>query len=85
MTLLTPEVRTLVGKEVDVDTSTGTLHGTLWSCTRKSLWLVAAEVDVILPLDVVESVHTPVPKSGWQKTAADLASERAARRLQGTI
>ena len=59
MTVLTPEVRTLVGSEVDVETSTGTFHGMLLSCTAQSLWLVADEHDLMVPLDLVESVHRP--------------------------
>jgi len=59
MTVLTPEVRTLVGSEVDVETAAGVLHGTLLSCTAQSLWLVADENDLMVPLAVVESVHPP--------------------------
>jgi hypothetical protein len=59
MTVLTPEVRTLVGTEVDVETAAGTLHGVLLSCTAQSLWLVADENDLMVPLDTVESVHPP--------------------------
>ncbi|MEO7555890.1 MAG: hypothetical protein ABIV94_04715 [Acidimicrobiales bacterium] len=59
MTVLTPEVRTLLGSEVDVETTEGTLHGTLLSCTPRSLWLVANESDLMVPLECVESVHPP--------------------------
>jgi hypothetical protein len=59
MTVLSPEVRTLVGSEVDVETASGTFHGMLLSCTARSLWLVADENDLMVPLDSVESVHPP--------------------------
>jgi len=58
MTVLTPEVRTLVGSIVDVETTNGVLHGTLLSCTASSLWLVDGEMDLMVPLAAVESVHT---------------------------
>jgi len=59
MTMLTTEVRSFVGFEVDVETAAGVVHGTLLSCTQRSLWLVDGEDDLMVPLDVVESVHTP--------------------------
>jgi hypothetical protein len=58
MTLLTPEVRTLVGSEVDVETAAGIVHGTLLSCTAQSLWLVAGEDDLMVPTASVRSVHS---------------------------
>ena len=57
---LTPEVRTLVGSEVDVETSSGIVHGTLLSCTSSSLWLVAGEDDLMVPLNAVHAVHRPL-------------------------
>jgi hypothetical protein len=57
---ITAEVRTLVGAEVDVETTTGVVHGTLLSCTARSLWLVAGEDDVMVPMTAVHSVHAPV-------------------------
>ena len=59
MTMLTTEVRSLVGFEVDVETAAGVVHGTLLSCTQSSLWLVDGEHDLMVPLAVVESVHPP--------------------------
>ena len=43
---ITPEVKTFVGSEVAVETSTGTVQGTLLSCTTRSLWLVAGEDEI---------------------------------------
>jgi len=59
MTVLSTEVRTLLGAEVDVETEAGTLHGTLLSCTRRSLWLVDGEDDLMVQLDRVNAVHLP--------------------------
>ncbi len=55
------EVKTLVGSEVAVETTTGTVQGRLLSCTTRSLWLVAGEDDVVVPMTIVHSVHLPVP------------------------
>ena len=57
---ITPEVKTFVGSEVAVETSTGVVHGTLLSCTTRSLWLVAGEDDVMVPMTIVHSVHPPL-------------------------
>jgi hypothetical protein len=51
------EVRSLLGIEVDVETSAGIYHGTLLSCTAKSLWLVDGEDDLMVPLALVHAVH----------------------------
>lgn len=59
MTTLTTELRSLVGCEVDVETAAGVLHGMLLSCTPRSLWLVDGEVDHMVPLAAVESIHPP--------------------------
>jgi hypothetical protein len=58
MTMLTTEVRTLVGSEVDVETAAGIVHGTLLSCTTQSLWLVAGDADLMVPIASVRSVHS---------------------------
>jgi hypothetical protein len=58
---VTPEVKTLVGSEVAVETTTGTVQGRLLSCTTRSLWLVAGEDDVMVPMTIVHSVHPPLP------------------------
>ena len=59
MTLLATDVRTLVGSEVDVETAAGIVHGTLLSYTAQSLWLVAGEDDLMVPISSVRSVHLP--------------------------
>jgi hypothetical protein len=56
---VTPEVKTLVGSEVAVETTTGVVRGTLLSCTTRSLWLVAGEDDVMVPMTTVNSVRPP--------------------------
>jgi len=56
---ITAEVRTLMGSEVAVETTTGVVCGTLLSCTSRSLWLVAGEDDLVVPLATVLSVHLP--------------------------
>jgi len=58
---LTPEVKTFVGYEVAVETTTGVVQGTLLSCTTRSLWLVTGEDDVMVPMTIVHSVHPPAP------------------------
>jgi hypothetical protein len=58
MSLLTTEVRTLIGSEVDVETAAGQVHGTLLSYTAQSLWLVAGEDDLMVPISSVRSVHS---------------------------
>jgi hypothetical protein len=52
-------VKTLVGSEVAVETTTGTVQGRLLSCTTRSLWLVAGEDDVMVLMTTVHSVHPP--------------------------
>jgi hypothetical protein len=59
MTMLSTEMRSLVGSDVDVETARGVLHGRLLSCTHSSLWLVDGEDDLMVPLDDVEAVHPP--------------------------
>ncbi len=52
------ELRHLVGTMVTVHTGNGDLHGTLLSCTRSSLWLVAdGEDDVVVPISEVVTVR----------------------------
>ena len=51
------ELRHLVGSIVTVHTGRGDLHGTLLSCTTRSLWLVDdREDDVVVPIDEVVTV-----------------------------
>ena len=53
------EVRHLVGSSVTVQTGAGALHGTLLSCTARSLWLDDdLEDDVMVPLDDVQRICT---------------------------
>ena len=51
------ELRHLVGTTVTVHTDTGDLHGTLLSCTARSLWLVDdGEDDVVVPIEDVVTI-----------------------------
>lgn len=51
------ELRDLVGSTVTVVTDGTDLHGTLVSCTNRSLWLVDdGEHDVVVPLEEVRGV-----------------------------
>ncbi|HEY2814987.1 MAG TPA: hypothetical protein VGJ03_16085 [Acidimicrobiales bacterium] len=58
---ITPEVRTLVGSEVAVETTSGVVLGLLLSCTAHSLWLVSDEVDLMVPMATIHAVHAPTP------------------------
>lgn len=50
-------LRPLVGSSITVETDAGLVHGTLLSCTARSLWLIDdGELDVVLTLDHVVSV-----------------------------
>jgi len=52
------ELRHLVGATVIVRTDRGELHGTLLSCTARSLWLVDdTEDDVVVPIEDVVTIH----------------------------
>ena len=52
------ELRHLVGATVTVQTDHGALHGTLLSCTARSLWLVDdGEDDVVVPIEDVLTIH----------------------------
>lgn len=51
------ELRHLVGATVTVHTDQGDLHGTLLSCTSRSLWLVDdTEDDVVVPIEDVLTI-----------------------------
>ena len=53
------ELRHLVGSIVTVHTGTGDLHGTLLSCTTRSLWLVDdREDDVVVSIDDVVTIDS---------------------------
>jgi hypothetical protein len=43
-------LRTMIGSEVAVQTAAELLEGTLLSCTERSLWLVAGDVDHLVAL-----------------------------------
>jgi hypothetical protein len=49
-------MRTHVGAEVSLETVAGTIVGTLLSCTSRSAWLVAADVDHVVALPNVLSI-----------------------------
>ena len=51
------DLRTLVGAEVEADTVNGHLEGTLLSCTTRSAWIVAGDVDHVLALPAIQSIH----------------------------
>jgi hypothetical protein len=50
-------LRGLVGTAVAVETDGVVLHGTLVSCTRNSVWLVAGDTDVVVPVPQIDSVR----------------------------
>jgi hypothetical protein len=47
---LLARLRGLVGCEVHLDTPGGSLEGTLLSCTARSAWVVAGDVDHVVEL-----------------------------------
>ena len=52
------ELRHYLGTTVTVETGHGDVHGTLLSCTTRSLWLVDdGQDDVMVPLGDVRSVR----------------------------
>jgi hypothetical protein len=53
---LATSLRPLVGMPVAVRTASTVLRGTLVSCTRRSVWLVAGDADVVVPLRQIRSV-----------------------------
>lgn len=52
----THTLRTMVGSEVAVQTASEHLVGTLLSCTERSLWIVAGDVDHLVALPRVLAV-----------------------------
>jgi hypothetical protein len=50
-------VRPLLGSLVTVRTVSRTLQGTLLSCVRGSAWLVVDDLDVVVDLDDIVSIH----------------------------
>lgn len=58
-------LRSLTDTEVTLITYDGEVSGSVLSCTRCSVWLVAGDdVDVVVPLDeIVDVVATPHPSA----------------------
>ena len=54
----TRQIRRLVGCPVRVRTAGRTIDAVLLSCTTRSLWLVADDVDVLLDCRQVDEVAT---------------------------
>lgn len=52
-----PELRSLIGAEVAAHTLAGDLEGTLLSCTARSAWIVAGDVDHVVALPHLQSVR----------------------------
>jgi hypothetical protein len=51
------EVRHLVGTTVTVHTGSGDVHGTLLSCTARSIWLVDdGEDDIVVAIEDVLTI-----------------------------
>jgi hypothetical protein len=50
------QLRAHVGAEVTVETVNGPIVGTLLSCTTRSAWIVAADVDHVVALPHVVAV-----------------------------
>jgi len=51
------DLRALVGAEVRALTVAGTVEGTLLSCTSRSAWIVAGDVDHVVALPHLHHVH----------------------------
>jgi hypothetical protein len=51
------ELRLLVGSEVTARTAHGSLEGTLLSCTTRSAWIVVGDVDHVVALPHLHSLH----------------------------
>jgi hypothetical protein len=51
------QVRTLIGAEVAAETVAGAVEGTLLSCTTRSAWIVAGDVDHVVALPNLFSIH----------------------------
>jgi hypothetical protein len=50
-------LRPLLGADVMVRTPSTHWRGTLLSCVRESAWFVVDDVDVVVPLDEILSIH----------------------------
>jgi len=51
------DVRTLIGREVAAETAAGPIEGTLLSCTTRSAWIVVGDVDHVVALPHLRSIH----------------------------
>jgi len=51
------DLRTLIGAEVAAHTTTGEIAGTLLSCTTRSAWIVVDDVDHVVALPHLHSIH----------------------------
>ena len=51
------ELRTLVGADVAAQTVSGPIEGTLLSCTTRSAWIVVGDVDHVVALPHLQSIH----------------------------
>ena len=51
------DLRTLIGAEVAAQTVAGPIEGTLLSCTTRSAWIVVDDVDHVVALPQLTSIH----------------------------
>lgn len=51
------DLRLLVGSEVTAETGSGAIEGILLSCTSRSAWIVVGDVDHVVALPHLRSIH----------------------------
>jgi len=51
------DLRPLIGATVHADTDSGGIDGTLLSCTSRSAWIVVDDVDHVVALPHLLSIH----------------------------
>ncbi|MEQ1788259.1 MAG: hypothetical protein ABL966_14500 [Acidimicrobiales bacterium] len=51
------DLRPLVGARVAAETAAGAIEGTLLSCTSRSAWIVVDDLDHVVPLPHLLSIH----------------------------
>jgi hypothetical protein len=51
------DLRPLVGSRVAAETEAGSVEGTLLSCTARSAWIVVGDVDHVVALPHLRTVH----------------------------
>ncbi len=51
------DLRMLVGSTVAAHTRSGCIEGTLLSCTSRSAWIVVGDVDHVVALPHLQSIH----------------------------